>query len=51
MPRIVRYVVNSIATACTWRAVPEIALYAIGLGVLFYFVDGLFMKWQGLALF
>ena len=51
MPRISRYVVDSIATACTWRAVPEIAVYAIGMGVIFYFVDVLFMKWQGLALF
>ena len=51
MPRIIRYVVDSIATACTWRAVPEIALYAIGLAGFFYFVDVLLMKWQGLALF
>ena len=51
MRKIVRYSVDSIAAACTWRAVPEIALYAIGLAGFFYFVDVLLMKWQGLALF
>ncbi len=51
MRKIARYVLDSIAAACTWRAVPEIALYAIGLGGFFYFVDVLLMKWQGLALF
>lgn len=51
MGKIVGYVVDSISAACTWRAVPEIVLYAIGLGVLFYFMDVMFMKWQGLALF
>lgn len=51
MGKIVGYVVDLISAACPWRAVPEIALYVIGLTVLFYFVDVVFMKWQGLALF
>lgn len=32
------------------RAVVEIALFALGAGILFYVVDVLSMRWQGLSL-
>lgn len=32
------------------RVLLETALYALGAGVVFYLVDVLFMRWQGLAL-
>lgn len=51
MRKTVRHVIDSVAAACPWRAIPEITFYTIGLVILFYFVDVLFMKWQGLTLF
>ncbi len=33
-----------------FRATPEVALYAIGAGMLFYAADFLLMRWQGLSL-
>jgi hypothetical protein len=51
MRRIVRYVAESSAAAGAGRTLPELALYLVGLAILFYVVDVLFMRWQGLALF
>jgi hypothetical protein len=33
-----------------WLAIAEMAAYALGAGALFYFMDILLMRWQGLAL-
>jgi hypothetical protein len=50
MPEAIRRFVRSPAAGRSLRALPEIALYAAGAGILFYFVDVLLMRWQGLSL-
>ena len=46
----IRYAIGSLTADRLPRAALEILLYAAGAGVLFYLVDVLFMRWQGLAL-
>ena len=49
MSEAARRFVRSLAGG-RFRAFSEIALYATGAGVLFYIIDILLMRWQGLAL-
>ena len=50
MHEMVRHIIDLLSAGYAWRAIPEMLLYAIGLAIFFYFVDVLFMRWQGLAL-
>ena len=50
MRETIRNVVESLTEGHLYRAALEILLCATGAGVLFYLVDVLFMRWQGLAL-
>ncbi len=49
MSETARRFVRSLAGG-RFQALAEIALYATGAGVLFYIIDILLMRWQGLAL-
>ena len=50
MRETIRHAIESLTAEHRPRAALEILLYAAGAGVLFYLVDVLFMRWQGLAL-
>jgi hypothetical protein len=50
MSETARRLVRSLTTGRFLRAFPEIALYAAGAGVLFFIVDILLVRWQGLSL-
>ena len=50
MSEAARRFVRSLTGGRSLRALLEIALYATGAGVLFYIIDILLMRWQGLSL-
>jgi len=50
MRKPIRNLVESPIAGRSARAILEMSFYAFGAGILFYLVDVLFMRWQGLAL-
>lgn len=50
MRKPIRNLVESPIEGRPAREILEMTLYAFGAGILFYLVDVLFMRWQGLAL-
>ena len=51
MPEPVRQLVQRLTNGRPSGVVLELLLYTLGAGVLFYLVDVLLMRWQGLTLY